>query len=158
MKDIEKLLKDCKVILARTKSIAYLYADRLVYACIEQFLPYKDYDFFPIFRTKLPPVTYRTNSDTVIIEPVHAGLTFAVCKNTIDARFSIATMGRVTFERSYRYEHSMLRATYTTPISPDSLMAYVVILALRDKLVERMLNSVTSTLIALDKRLCESDR
>lgn len=152
MKDIEKLLRDCNIILARTKSIAYLYADRLVYACIERFLPYKDYDFFPIFSTKLPPVKYRTDSNIILIEPLHAGLTFAVCKNTIDARLTIATMGHVTFERSYRYEHSTLRTTYTTPLSPDSLMGYIVILALRDELVEKMLNSVTNTLMVLDKR------
>jgi len=152
MKDIEKLLRDCKLMLAKTKSIAYMYADRLVYACIERFLPYKDYDFFPMFSTQLPSVMYRTNSDTIVIEQNYAGLTFAVCRNTIDARLCIATMGHVTFERSYRYEHSTLRTNYTTPLDPNSLMGYIVIIALRDELVERMLNSVTNTLVALDKR------
>lgn len=151
MKDIERLLIDCKVVLSKVRLIACVYVDRLVYACLQRFLPYKDCDFYPAFDVKLPRVTYNADSCVVAIEPAYAKLTFIAGKDIVDARFHIVTMNRVVFERAYRYKHSTLYTTYTTPLNPDSLPGYVVVLVLRDSLVEAMLDNVVCTL----RRICE---
>lgn len=155
MRDVEKLLKDCKVVLLSATSTAYMYVDRLVYVCLQCYLPCKDYDFYPIFRVNLPPITYGVGSSLVTLKQINAGLVFTkyafpFAKNSVDIRFYVNVDGRIVFERNYHYECSKLCVTYTSPLTLETLPGYVVILALRDELVERMFNVVTDTL----KKVC----